>query len=129
MAHFAQLDDNNIVTQVIVVSNKDCQDLGGNEIEELGISFCKGLLGGHTRWRQTSYNGNFRKNYAGIGYMYDQMRDAFIPPKPFNSWVLDETTCNWQPPVPMPADAGVGEGKKMYRWDEDTVNWVEVIPE
>lgn len=129
MAHFAQLDDDNKVIQVIVVGNRDCLDSSGNESEEVGISFCKGLLGGNTRWKQTSYNGNMRKNYAGIGYTFDPFRDAFIPPKPFASWILNETICSWEAPVAMPADAGMGEGKKMYRWDEDTVNWVEVIPE
>lgn len=130
MAHFAQLDDDNKVIQVIVVADRDTRDPAtGEEKEEFGISFCKGLLGGGTRWKQTSYNGRIRKNYAGIGYTFDPFRDAFIPPKPYNSWLLDETTCHWGPPVPMPEDAGIGEGKKMYRWDEDTVNWVEVVPE
>ena len=118
MAHFAKLDENNVVTQVIVVANKDTADAEGVEKEHIGAAFCERLLGGV--WKQTSYNGNIRKNYAGIGYTYDASRDAFIPPKPFNSWTLNEDTCQWQAPVAMPDDG------KMYRWDEDTTSWVEV---
>ena len=124
MAHFAKLDDNNIVTQVIVVANKDTADAFGVEKEHIGAAFCERLFGG--TWKQTSYNGNKRKNYAGIGYTYDAGRDAFIPPKPFNSWVLVEETCQWKAPVDMPADAGTGEPPKRYTWDEATTNWVEV---
>jgi hypothetical protein len=118
MAHFAQLDDNNVVTQVIVVSNNDCQ-IGGVESEEAGIVFCKTLYGVNTKWKQTSYNGNIRKNYAGIGYTYDDTRDAFIPPKPFDSWLLNEDTYRWEPPVVYPADG------KTYAWDEATTSWIE----
>lgn len=118
MAHFAQLDANNVVTQVIVVGNKDTADANGVEKESIGVAFCEKLFGG--TWKQTSYNGNIRKNYAGIGYTYDATRDAFIPPKPFNSWVLNETTCQWEAPVPMPTD------DKRYTWDEATTSWVEV---
>jgi len=119
MAHFAQLDENNLVTQVIVVSNNDCQ-LNGVEIEEVGVIFCKTLFGTDTKWKQTSYNGNMRKNYAGIGFTYDAGRDAYIPPKPYASWVLNENTCQWDAPVAYPDDG------QIYRWDEDTVNWVVV---
>lgn len=119
MAHFAQLDENNVVTQVIVVHNNDCQ-INGVETEAKGIVFCQSLFGAQTNWKQTSYNGNMRKNYAGIGYTYDAGRDAFIPPKPYASWVLDETTCQWNSPVAYPQDG------KIYRWDEPTVSWVEV---
>ena len=119
MAHFAQLDDNNVVTQVIVVHNNDCQ-LNGVETEEVGVVFCKSLFGPQTKWKQTSYNGSIRKNYAGIGYTYDAGRDAFIPPKPFASWVLNEDTCHWDAPVPRPNDGG------QYTWDETTISWVEV---
>jgi len=119
MAHFAQLDDNNVVTQVIVVSNNDCL-IGGVESEEVGIVFCKTLFGVTTKWRQTSYNANIRKNYAGIGFTYDVNRDAFIAPKPYASWVLNETTCQWSAPTPMPTDG------KDYQWDEATTAWVEV---
>lgn len=118
MAHFAQLDDNNTVVQVIVVNNNELLDENGQESEAKGIEFCQSLFGGD--WKQTSYNANFRKNYAGIGFTYDSVRDAFIPPKPFNSWVLDEETCGWQPPVPRPVD------DKFYTWDEDNQQWVEV---
>jgi hypothetical protein len=117
MAHFAQLE-NNIVTQVIVVSNQDILDENGQESEQKGVDFCSNLLGG--TWKQTSYNGNIRKNYAGIGYTYDEGRDAFIAPKPFNSWLLDEATCQWKAPVDMPTD------DKMYSWDEDTLSWKEI---
>jgi hypothetical protein len=119
MAHFAQLDDNNVVTQVIVVSNNDCQ-IGGVESEEAGIVFCKTLFGATTKWKQTSYNGNMRKNYAGIGYTYDAIRDAFIPVKPYASWVLNEDTCRWDAPTSMPTDGG------KYEWDEATTSWVEM---
>jgi hypothetical protein len=121
MAHFAQIDENNIVTQVIVVSDDDCA--GGNfpESEVAGAYFCNKLLGG--TWKQTSYNINFRKNFAGIGYTYDRERDAFIPPKPFDSWVLNEDTCLWDAPVAMPDDGG------MYQWDESTTSWVAVEQE
>lgn len=94
MAHFAQLNDNNVVTQVIVVHNNELLDENGQESEVKGIAFCQSLFGGN--WVQTSYNANFRKNYAGIGYTYDAVRDAFIPPKPEDNWVLDETTCQWK---------------------------------
>ena len=85
MAHFAQLDDNNTVLQVIVVHNNECLDENGNESEAVGVAFCQSLLGGN--WKQTSYNGNMRFNYAGIGYQYDAIRNAFIAPKPYPSWV------------------------------------------
>lgn len=117
MAHFAQLDDNNIVTQVIVISNDDIIDESGQEQEYKGVQFCYQLYGG--TWVQTSYNSNFRKNYAGIGYKYDSDRDAFIPPKPSSSWILNENTCQWEPPIPFPNDG------KSYSWDEKTQSWIE----
>jgi hypothetical protein len=118
MAHFAQLDANNVVTQVIVVSNADTSDAFGVEKESIGIAFCERLFGGN--WKQTSYNGKIRKNYAGIGYTYDAAIDAFVPPKPYPSWLLNTNTAQWEAPVPYPTD-----GKK-YRWDEPTLSWVEV---
>jgi hypothetical protein len=124
MAHFCQLDENNVVTQVIVVDNKDCADATGVEKESIGIAFCERLLGG--TWKQTSYNGSIRKNYAGLGYTYDSEHDAFIPPKPFASWILNEESCLWDAPVAMPEDAGTGEPPKRYSWDEATTSWVEV---
>jgi hypothetical protein len=114
MAHFAQLE-NNVVTNVIVVNNQDILNEQGQESEEVGIAFCSNLLGGN--WKQTSYNGNFRKNYAGIGYTYDESRDAFIAPKPYNSWILDEDTCQWKAPVNYPTD------NKKYSWNEETLTW------
>lgn len=114
MAHFAKIE-NNIVTQVIVVDNNDILDEQGNELEEVGIQFCTDLLGGE--WKQSSYNNNFRKNYAGIGYTYDETRDAFISPQPYPSWVLDEDTCRWESPIPYP------EGDELYRWNEELINW------
>ena len=114
MSHFAQIDEN-IVTQVIVVANEELME-NGAESEVKGIAFCQSLFGGE--WKQTSYNGNFRKNYAGIGYTYDAGRDAFIPPQPYPSWTLDEATCQWQPPVPMPTEG-------IYSWDEATTSWVQ----
>ena len=116
MSHFAQIDGNNIVTQVIVIE-QDVVDTG--------------LFGDPNSWIQTSYNTSggihllggtpLRKNYAGIGYTYDSTRDAFIPPKPFNSWTLNETTCLWEAPTPMPDDG------KIYSWDEETTSWIESI--
>lgn len=120
MAHFAELDGNNVVTRVIVVDNKDTSDENGNEVEAIGIAFCQNLLGGN--WVQTSYNNNFRAHYAGIGYTYDTALDAFIPPKPYPSWVLNSQTCNWDAPVPNPNDG------KAYDWDETTTSWVEAKP-
>jgi hypothetical protein len=116
MAHFAKIE-NNVVTQVIVVANKDTADANGVEKEYIGAAFCEKLFGG--TWKQTSYNGNFRKNYAGIGYTYNADIDAFVPPKPFPSWVLNNDTAQWEAPVPMP------EGG-MYSWDEETGSWVEL---
>ena len=118
MAHFAQLNDNNIVEQVIVVSNDELLDESGIESEQKGIDFCTNLLGG--RWVQTSYNGNFRKNFAGAGYLYDPIRDAFIVSQPYPSWVLNEETCQWQAPVEYPTDG------KLYIWNEETLTWDEV---
>ena len=116
MAHFAEIDSNGVVQRVIVVANKDTSDANGNEVESIGIAFCQKLLGGN--WKQTSYNGNIRKNYAGIGYVYDATIDAFVPPKPYPSWVLDTNTAQWQAPVPMPNDG------TMYSWDEATQSWI-----
>jgi hypothetical protein len=124
MAHFAQLDENNVVTQVIVVSNNELLDANGEEREELGVGFCQRLFGGN--WKQTSYNHNFRKRYAGIGYTYNAELDAFVPPKPFASWVLDTEEALWKAPVDMPTDAGQGDPPKMYTWNEETTSWQEV---
>lgn len=117
MAHFAQINEQSIVTQVIVVANEELLD-NGTESETKGIAFCQSLFGG--KWKQTSYNGNIRKNYAGIGYTYDSQRNAFIPPQPYPSWTLVEETCQWTAPVAIPTDG------KFYNWDESTLTWVEV---
>ena len=121
MAHFAEVDSNNVVVRVLVV---------GDDQEERGQEFLANDLGLGGTWLKTSYNTQggvhtlggtpFRKNYAGIGYTYDSVRDAFIPPKPFNSWTLDEETCLWEAPVAYPSDG------KLYTWDEENTQWNEV---
>lgn len=122
MAHFAKLDENNVVIDVNVVHNNELLDEGGQESEEAGVRFLTEWSGGYTNWKQTSYNGNIRKNYAGIGYTYDAARDAFIAPKPFSSWSLNETTCQWEAPTPRPVD-GI-----PYVWDEATTSWIVPDP-
>jgi len=117
MAHFAKIE-NGVVTQVIVVGNADTADADGMEKEHIGAAFCERLLGGE--WKQTSYSNKMRKNYAGVGYSYDIARDAFIAPKPYPSWLLNENTCRWEAPTPMPDDG------KSYQWDENQLNWVAV---
>jgi hypothetical protein len=117
MGHYAKIDENNVVTQVVVVDNKDMADAFGVEKEHIGAAHLEKILGG--TWKQTSYNGNMRKNYAGIGYTYRADIDAFVPPKPFASWLLN-ANAQWEAPVAMPQDG------KMYSWDEETTNWVEV---
>ena len=106
----------------MVVSNADTALADGKETESIGIAHCQKLFGG--TWVQTSYNGNFRKNYAGVGSTYDSTRNAFYSPKPFNSWVLNESTCVWEAPVALPSDSGEGDPPKMYKWDEDSTSWV-----
>jgi hypothetical protein len=122
MAHFAELNEHNEVLQVIVVSNETIRDLPFPESEPVGIEFCQSLYGPNTRWVQTSYNGTFRYNYAGIGYLFDATAGAFIPPKPYPSWLLNTNTYQWEPPVPYPNDG------KQYQWDEETQSWV-LVPE
>jgi hypothetical protein len=102
-------------------------DQNGNEVEQKGIDFCKSLFGQDTKWIQTSYNGNIRKNYAGIGFSYDQTKDVFIQPKPYDSWTLNETTCNWEAPVPMPTTEL--EENQYYSWNESIVNWETITIE
>ena len=121
MAHFAQLDNKNNVISIEVVNNEVITDVDGNEQEQLGINFLTQHNSGIGWYKQTSYNGNFRKNYAGIDYTYDTARDAFIEPQPYPSWTLNEDTCRYEAPVPYPTD------DKMYDWDEETTNWKEVI--
>ncbi len=117
MAYFAQLDDDGIVVQVISISNDICPD-PAPENEQVGIDFIANTLKLSGTWKQTSYNANFRSNYAGIGYTYDAARDAFIAPQPLPSWVLNESTCRWEAPVPYPTDGG------QYWWNEDMTSWV-----
>lgn len=118
MAHFAELDANNIVQRVIGINNSDTLDEHGDESEAVGIAFCQSLYGAETIWRQTSYNATFRKNYAGIGYRYDTDLDAFISPQPYLSWSLNTTTCKWEAPKPYPEDG------RVYWWDESLLRWV-----
>ena len=125
MAYFAKLDSNNVVIQVVKVDNKDITDNNNIEQEELGKTFLNNLLGTAT-WKQTSFNTKrgvhklggtpFRKNHAGKGSTYDESRDAFIPIKPFASWVLNEDTCQWEAPVSRPLD-------KAYMWNEENQSW------
>jgi hypothetical protein len=117
MAHFAKLDESNTVLEVLAVNNNELL-VDGVETETKGVEFLTNWSGGYTNWKQTSYNGRIRKNYAGVGFAYDAIRDAFIPPKPFPSWLLDEQSCRWNAPVPYPNDG------RMYRWDESTLAWV-----
>lgn len=125
MAHFAQLDTNNIVTKVIVINNKDIIDpQTGKENEQLGINLCRKLLGDDTNWKQTSYNGSFRKNYAGEGFVWDEGRKAFIPQQPYPSWVLNESTCIWEAPLAPIQGARMSDGTEennstsRQRWSE-----------
>ena len=122
MAHFAKLDKNNNVLAVHVVNN-DVITVDGVESEQAGIDFLTDLHG-HTLWKQTSYNGTIRKNYAGIGYTYDAGRDAFIAPQPYGSWTLNETTCQWESPVPYPTVDP--ENLKFYGWFEPNQEWIEI---
>ena len=117
MAHFAELNGSNVVLRVIVVGNAETADASGVEKEYIGAAFCERLLGG--TWKQTSYNGNLRKNYAGIGYTYNSSIDAFVSPKPFPSWLLVSETAQWKAPVDMPVTEGV-----KYSWNEAGLSWV-----
>jgi hypothetical protein len=149
MAHFAKLNQENIVIDVIKVNNNELLD-NGIESEQKGINFLKSIFGEDTNWKQTSYNTvagiyytpnsnqtiiglipdqdqskAFRKNYAGIDFTYDPIRNAFIPPKKYNSWILDENTCNWKPPIDLPSIRTYGNPPKDYYidWNEDLVRW------
>ena len=137
MAHFAQLDENNVVTQVIVVGNDDTSDSNGVESEGIGVAFCQKLMGANTNWKQTSYNGNMRVRYAGIGYSYNAELDAFVAPQPYASWTLDSDTAEWVSPLgaaPALTDDEIAAGS-YYSWDEDayqadnTAGWTLTTPE
>ena len=118
MAHFAKLDENNVVLEMHCVHNNELL-VDGVESEAKGIEFLVAWSGGYTNWKQTSYNANFRKNYAGVGYTYQADIDAFVAPKPYASWTLN-ANAQWQPPVAKPTD------DKMYSWNEESQAWVEV---
>ena len=119
MAHFARIDQNNIVTMVTVVSNDDMIDENGNEVEALGVAVCEAVVGAGP-WVQTSYNGNLRKQYAGIGFTYDADPNVFIAPQPFASWVLN-ADYDWEPPVAKPSEGG------PHEWNEETQTWDQVV--
>lgn len=120
MAHFAQLDKNNVVLQVIVVNDKDTQTELGIESEEVGIAFCKKLFGENTKWIQTSFNSSFRGRFASVGYIYDSRTDSFLPPKPYQSWIFDNKQLSWVAPVEKPTD------NNRYIWDESTISWKSI---
>ena len=144
MAHFAQLDDNNVVTQVIVVSNDDTSDSNGVEVESIGVAFCQSLLGAETNWKQTSYNGNMRGNYAGIGMKYMTgvatlgvgSTDVFMTQQPYASWTISTTEARWEAPLTEPTltDEQRAAGS-YYTWDEsayqadNTTGWTLTTPE
>jgi hypothetical protein len=129
MAHFAQIDTNKVVQQVIVIDNSDLLDENGVEVESFGIAKCREIFGEDTDWVQTSYNGSFRANYADIGGTYDDVNDVFIPYKHLDSWVLDTETYQWEPPVPMPNE------DEIWVWDEAShvegtdSGWIKVDPD
>ena len=118
MANFAQLDKNYFVIEVIVVNNDTIDNLPFPESEPIGVTFLQSLFGATAVWKQTSYNANFRKNYAGAGYTYDPVLDAFIAPQPYPSWLLNTITCQWNAPISYPTDG------QMYAWDETTLSWM-----
>ena len=144
MAHFAQLDDNNVVTQVIVVGNSDTADVNGVEAESIGVAFCQSLLGADTNWKQTSYNGNMRGNYAGIGMTFMTgvatlgvgSTDVFVPQQPHASWTISTTEARWEAPLTEPTltDEQQAAGS-YYTWDEsayqadNTTGWTLTTPE
>lgn len=126
MAHFAELDQTNVVTTVVVVNNATIDNLPFPESEPVGVDFCRSLYGQDTNWAQTSYSTSFRYNYAGVGYTFDPTAlpyGAFIAPQPYPSWVLNITTYQWEAPVPYPSDG------KLYYWNEATLSWVLVEPQ
>jgi hypothetical protein len=124
MAHFAQIDYDNKVIQVLAVRNEDIVDKNGNENEESGIKFLKSVFGESSRWIQTSYNNNFRCRYAGIGMVYDNQHDVFLLPQPYSSWTLNTETYEWEPPVPEPelTEEQIESGS-YYEWNEETQEW------
>lgn len=129
MAHFAKLDDNNTVTQVVLVGTADICDDSGNVSEEIGVSLCKNLYGGDN-WKQTSEDNSIRIRFANVGHVYNQELDAFIPPKPYKSWILNNETFDWEAPTgpaPTLTEAEV-KSRSFYRWNENTKQWVLETP-
>lgn len=120
MAHFAKLDENNVVLSVNVVNNEVIDNLSFPESEPIGVQFLTDLYG-YPLWKQTSYSAGFRKNYAGIGFVYDSTLDAFIPPKHYPSWLLNTSTCQWEAPIAYPNDG------ELYVWNENALVWNKVI--
>ena len=144
MAHFAQLDSNNVVTNIIVVSNDDTSDFNGVEVESIGVAFCQKIIGSDTNWRQTSYNNRMRGNYAGIGMTYMTnvatlgvgSTDIFIDQQPYPSWSIGVGTAQWYAPIPQPELTDEQkESRSSYSWDEsayqadNTTGWVLNTPE
>ncbi len=124
MAHFAKLDNNNKVLEVHALANYVIADENSNEQEQLGIDFLT-KIHKHPTWKQTSYNSSFRKNFAGTGFIYDETKDAFISPSPYPSWILNEDTCRWEPPIPRPVH---DDPKIIYWWNEDNLSWDRIPP-
>lgn len=120
MAHFAELNAENIVTRVVVIGNPNCLDENGQESEAIGAAFCRQLFGPDTRWVQTSYNSNFRNVFAGPGCIYNEKLDVFTGKQPFPSFTFNEETLKWEAPIPKPDDG------KLYVWDEELGNWTNV---
>ena len=124
MAHFAEINDSNIVQRVIVVSNSNTADADGNEVEAIGIAFCKALLGSDTNWVQTSYHHKIRCRYGAKGMKYDATNDVFYEQQPYASWTLNTSTWEWEAPVALPDDAVDNDTHFVgYTWDEDTRSW------
>lgn len=130
MAHFAEIDENNLVLRVLVVDNENVLDENGNESEQVGIKFLQNIFGLNTKWVQTSYNGNFRYRYAGIEMIYDENLDVFLPPKIYQSWILNPETYDWDPPIPEPELTEEQKNQRgYYEWNEDIVDWeLKYIP-
>ena len=122
MAHYAQLDSNNNVINVVVINTNDTLNSQGIEDESVGINFCKQLYGSETIWKRTSYNNNIRVRYAGIGMIYNEELDAFIYPQPYPSWTLDKEIVDWKPPIDMPEKEGY-----RYEWNEESLSWDEYV--
>jgi hypothetical protein len=129
MAHFAELNENNIVQRVLVVNNEDILDENKQEQESVGVAFLQRLFGEDTIWKQTSYNSSFRHKYTGSGDTYREDLDAFISPSPYSSWSLNETTFEWEPPIPKPDDIITETSITTYVWNEETLSWNEIVEE